>query len=115
MTDATTPLTDRRPETVLICINRRYGDGQHSCAGRGSEAIADALADGIVERRIAVNFERSVCMGQCLRGPTVRYAPGGRFHLGTTMEDVPRLLDELEALCGTREKDDGLPLHLLGS
>jgi len=113
--NAAMTLAERRPETVLVCVNRRYGDGQLSCAANSSEAIAQALADGIRERRIAVNFERSVCMGQCLRGPTIRFAPGGRFILGTSLEDVTHLLDELEAVCGTVEAEDELPLHLIGS
>ncbi len=113
--NAAMTLTERRPETVLVCVNRRFGDGQLSCAANNSEKIAEALADGIQERRIAVNFERSVCMGQCLRGPTIRFAPGGRFILGTSLEDVTNLLDELEAMCGTLEEEEELPLHLIGS
>lgn len=115
MTDTDPPASDRRPEKILVCINRRYGDGRRSCAGSGSEALADALADGIRARRIDVVLERSVCMGQCLLGPTVRFAPGGRFNLGTRLEDVSKLLDELEKLCGVRSIADDPPWHLLGS
>ena len=39
-------------------------------------------------------------MAQCQKGPTVRVAPGGRFILRATIENVDSLLDELEHLCG---------------
>lgn len=103
------------PRTVLVCINRRFRGDQPSCAARGSEAVADAIDAGIAARNIQVKLERSICMGQCTKGPTVRFAPGGRFNLGTNLEDVPKMLDELEALCGLAEDDDGVPMHLLGS
>ncbi|MBO6520625.1 MAG: (2Fe-2S) ferredoxin domain-containing protein [Rhodospirillales bacterium] len=102
-------------KSVLICINRRYHADQPSCAQRGSLALADALEDGVRERKIDVEVERIKCLGQCTKGPTVRFAPGGRFSLGTSIDDVPDLLDELESLCGVRDDDDGPPLHLLGS
>lgn len=103
------------PRTVLVCINRRFRGDQPSCAARGSEAVADAIDAGIAARNIRVKLERSICMGQCTKGPTVRFAPGGRFNLGTNLEDVPTLLDELEALCGLADEDDAVPMHLLGS
>jgi NADH:ubiquinone oxidoreductase subunit E len=103
------------PRAVLVCINRRFRGDQPSCAARGSEALADAIAAGIAARNIRVKLERSICMEQCTKGPTVRFAPGGRFNLGTNLEDVPILLDELEALCGVADDDDGVPMHLLGS
>jgi hypothetical protein len=54
-------------------------------------------------------------LGQCTKGPTVRFAPGGRFSLGTRLEDVPAILDELQALCGVDDDESGPPMHLLGS
>lgn len=103
------------PQTILVCINRRYRGDQPSCAGRGSEQIAIELEAGIVARRLNVRLERSVCMGQCTRGPTVRFSPGGRFNLETAIADIPALLDEIEVLCGRLADDDAPPLHLLGS
>lgn len=104
------------PRIVLVCINRRFRGDQPSCAARGSEAVADAIEAGIVERRLRVKLERSICMGQCTKGPTVRFAPGGRFNLGTNLEDVPAMLDELQGLCGlAADDDDDVLIHLLGS
>jgi len=100
---------------VLICINRRFRGDQPSCAQRGSEALADAIEAGVTARRIAIRIERIKCLAQCTKGPTVRLAPGGRFILGMTLDDVPAILDELEAACGTHDDDGGPPVHLLGS
>ncbi len=100
----------------MVCINRRFRADEASCAKRGSEALADALEAGIQARRIAIQLERSICMGHCQTGPTVRLAPGGRFFHGPRLDQLDALLDELEAICGTREiPDPEPPLHLLGS
>lgn len=107
--------SDNRPQSLLVCINRRFRGDQPSCAQRGSEAIAEALEAGVVNRGIAAKVERIKCLGQCTIGPAVRFAPGGRFNLETRIEDVPALLDELEQKCGARSEDTGPPVHLLGS
>jgi NADH:ubiquinone oxidoreductase subunit E len=100
----------------MVCINRRFRADEVSCAKRGSEALADALEAGIRERRIAIKLERSVCMGHCQTGPTVRLAPGGRFFHGPALSEVADILNELEALCGIHEvQAPEPPVHLLGS
>jgi len=104
-----------RPLSLLICINRRFRGDQPSCAQRGSEAIADAIEAGIAERLINSKIERIKCLGQCTKGPAVRFAPGGRFNLETSIDDVPALLDELEKHCGTSSDTAAPPVHLLGS
>ena len=101
-------------KSVLICINRRFHGDQPSCAQRGSLALADAIEAGVAARKINVKVERIKCLAQCTKGPTVRFSPGGRFNLGTTHEDIPALLDELERECGLRDEDAGPPVHLLG-
>ncbi len=106
---------DDRPQSLLVCINRRFRGDQPSCAQRGSEAIAEALEAGAANRGIAAKVERIKCLGQCTKGPAVRFAPGGRFNLETRLDDVPALLDELDKKSGTRGEDAGPPVHLLGS
>lgn len=114
MADSSPP---ERPKTVIVCINHRFRSDEPSCAARGSIALADALEQGVRERRIDIRVERIRCLGRCSKGPSMRLAPGGIFYLGVTASDIPRLLDVLEARCGRRDGDDGprLPAHLLGS
>ena len=57
---------------------------------------------GITARKIDVKFERSICMAQCQKGPTVRLAPGGRFILRATIENADALFSEHEHLCGVQ-------------
>ena len=102
-------------KSILICINRRFHGDQPSCAQRGAEALADAIEAGVAARNINIRVERIKCLGQCMKGPTVRFSPGGRFNLHTLLDDVPGLLDEMERECGLRDEDTGPPLHLLGS
>jgi (2Fe-2S) ferredoxin len=105
-----------KPEKLVMCVNRRFQLGQRSCAGSGSEAIADAIEQGILERRIDLGTERIVCLGQCTKGPSMRLAPGGRFYFEMLLEKVPELLEDLETACGKRKVDDNEALaHLLGS
>lgn len=117
--DQSKPISEQRPRTLLICVNRRFGSDQPSCAARGSVAIADALEAGIRARRIDIETERLRCLGQCLRGPNLRLAPGGSFYHRVAIEDVPSVLDALEKTCGTRPESAAEmplpPLHLLGS
>lgn len=107
-------MTDIVPKYLMICTNRRYGAESASCAARSSLDIAEAIEHGVSQRHINIVVERSVCMGQCTKGPTIRLAPGGRFILGKSIEDVSDILDELESLCGHKQEIAD-SLHLLGS
>jgi len=110
------PRMDTPPhKTLMVCVNRRFRADQPSCANRGSMALAEALEAGIEERQIDVTVERTVCMSHCPKGPTLRLAPGGKFILGKTIDDVAEILDELEDLCGVGCKETPIPLDLIGS
>ena len=89
-----------RPTTVVVCTNCRVRADQPSCGGRGAEVNLEALVKGIAERWIDVTVERIVCFGYCPRGPNMRIAPGGAFFFRVGPEDVPAILDRLEAACG---------------
>lgn len=75
--------------TVIVCVNRRLGHGKPSCAGRGSEDIAQALEAAVDGARVQVT--RLKCFGRCAEGPNVRIQ-GGRFFRGATLDDVPAIL-----------------------
>jgi (2Fe-2S) ferredoxin len=85
------------PDTINICVNFRAGSILPSCGARGSRELADALEAGIAERRLPFAFKRLHCMGKCHIGPTMRLSPGGAFIMGAQAEDVPRILDFLQA------------------
>lgn len=104
------PPTDRVPDgmppvppppaggwTIMVCINRRLRSDLASCAARNSEDLARALEDEVRRRGLNIRVERTVCMGRCDFGPTVRVAPGGAFHLGMSAADAPGFLDDLES------------------
>ena len=98
----------------MICINRRFGMGEPSCAGRGSEALADRLETEIQSRGINLTVERCICMGHCRAGPAIRLAPGGKFYLGFSDNEIAALLDEAENICGkTTDNNEPPPAKLL--
>jgi (2Fe-2S) ferredoxin len=92
-----------RPE-LWVCVNRRYGGPKPSCAGQGSEAIADAFTRAFAERGLDVKLVRSPCQSACDRGPTVRLIPGPVLFLGTHLEDVPAVVDQVAATLAERAK-----------
>lgn len=87
-----------RPTSLVVCINNRFAASRPSCAMGGSEAIADALQQGIWQRGLPLAVERLHCLGECARGPNLRIAPGGKFYHHVKLADVPAILDELEEL-----------------
>lgn len=91
-----------RLKTLIVCINMRFQSDKGSCAEKGSEDLADALERAIADRNININLERIRCLGECANGPSMRLAPGGKFYLHVKPADIPNILDEIEALCGTR-------------
>ena len=93
----------KQPKTLIVCVNQRFEAGRASCAGRGSLEIAKAIESGITERGIDIEVERLCCLGHCTKGPVMRLAPGGAFFHETKLEDVPGILDDLEAKCGVRQ------------
>lgn len=82
--------------TVIVCVNQRSNPRQPSCGARGGLAIANALEQGIVAQGIKSQVERFYCLGECHRGPNLRFLPGGQFYHGVRLEDVPMLLDMLK-------------------
>ena len=98
-----------KPAKILVCVNPISGANKPCCGGRGSERLAKELEAGVRTRRIDVAVERIHCLNKCHDGPSMRYAPGGSFLLGVRHDDLPAILDELEARCGTRQADDGFP------
>lgn len=86
----------------VVCVNQRYRADNPSCAGRGSAALIDTIEREIAAHRIAVRVVRIRCFGHCTRGPAMRLVPGGDFYFEVGPADIPRILADLEAVCGRR-------------
>ncbi len=85
------------PPELLVCVNRRFGGPKPSCAGRNSPAIADALERACAERGLPIKVTRSPCQNTCERGPSVRLVPGPVMFLGTTLDTVSDVIDQVAA------------------
>ncbi len=74
---------------VLVCA----GAG---CVSSGSQAVADALEQAIVERGLGgeVRVIRTGCMGSCDLGPVAVVYPEGVFYQKLTPEDCAVLVEE---------------------
>ena len=82
-------------EQVIVCINRRLGMGQGSCAASGGLDLIDTLPAMIAVERLEVPVARRECLGRCKTGPVMRIAPGGPFF---TEIDATRLVDIIAQL-----------------
>jgi (2Fe-2S) ferredoxin len=96
-------VTGDRPE-LLVCVNRRFGGTKPSCAVSGSEAIAAAFEHAFAARELDVKVMRSPCQSSCEGGPSVRLVPGPVMFLGTTLEDVPAVVDKVAATLAARRE-----------
>ncbi len=79
-----------RPVRLIVCINRRLGIGQASCAGSVSLDLISKIEAMIAADQLEVPVIRRECLGRCETGPVMRIAPGGPFF---TEIDAARLVD----------------------
>jgi (2Fe-2S) ferredoxin len=83
--------------TIVICVNERFGVSSVSCGGSDSAAIADAMDKELKTRNLVVEIDRIHCLGLCASGPNVRFFPGGDWFTEVSVDDVPEMLNRLEA------------------
>ena len=81
---------------AFVCINRRP-EGEACCAGRQSEAIAEALKARVKALGLAgkVRVSKSGCHDVCARGPSVMVFPDDVWYSGVTPEDVEQIAQAL--------------------
>ena len=81
---------------VFVCINQRP-EGEDCCAGRQSEAIAEALKARVKALGLSgqVRVSKSGCHDVCARGPSVMIFPDYTWYAGVTENDVEQIAQEL--------------------
>lgn len=85
---------------VFVCENvRPEGDPRGCCAARGGREIRQALKAELKRRGLAgsIRANASGCLDACLDGPTVVVYPSGTWYARVRVEDVPEIVDGLEA------------------
>lgn len=60
---------------VYVCTNKRVGLSSPSCGGRGSLEMLEKLQSYIEAEALDIELEPIVCLGQCIKGPTLRAVP----------------------------------------
>jgi (2Fe-2S) ferredoxin len=60
--------------------------------------MADELEQQLADEGLSIEVKRVECLGQCERGPNLRIAPGGCFYHQFTMDDMPKVIAELQRL-----------------
>ncbi len=99
---------ERTPTTLVICVNNRFSSDQASCAGRGSESLADELEARIKDLGVQLTVERIRCFGMCAEGPNMRLYPDGAFFTGVKPADLPEIIRIAERMCARKPKaEDG--------
>jgi (2Fe-2S) ferredoxin len=86
-----------RPVRLIVCVNRRLGSAQRSCAGSGSLELIGRLEKMIAEENLALPVVRRECLGRCEQGPVMRIAPAGPFFSEieeNSLADIVRQLGE---------------------
>ena len=81
---------------LFICCNRReLGHPRGSCDPSGSEALQKAFKKALAERGVKrVRANKSGCLDQCEKGPTVVVYPDAVWYGGVTESDVNEIVDE---------------------
>ena len=82
---------------IFICCNRREpGHVRGSCDPQGTEALQKAFKKALAERGInrRIRANKSGCLDQCEKGPTVVVYPDNTWYSKVTEADVATILDE---------------------
>ena len=82
---------------IFICCNRREpGHVRGCCDPTGSEALQKAFKKALAERGInrRIRANKSGCLDQCEKGPTVVVYPENVWYAGVTPDKAARILEE---------------------
>ena len=90
------------PVRLVVCINKRLGTGQRSCAGSGSLELIGKIESMLSAEGLDILLVRRECLGRCERGPAMRIAPGGPFVTEIDESGLGLIIAELKVFIGER-------------
>ena len=87
-----------KPEKhIFVCLHSRPADNpKGSCAAKGNQAIADAFASELGDRKLWSRFKlnTSSCLGTCETGPSVLIYPEGIMYQKVKESDVATIIEQ---------------------
>ena len=77
---------------ILVCCNQR-DPGEAACANRGSVELHKALKEQVKAKGLAdrIRVTRSLCLGQCEKGPNICVMPENAWYHHVKAEDLPAI------------------------
>jgi (2Fe-2S) ferredoxin len=81
---------------IFVCENMRSADDPRGCCGaKGSAEIQAKFKEEIKKRGLkgVVRSNKSGCLDQCAKGPTVVIYPEGIWYGGVSIEDVDEIMN----------------------
>lgn len=85
-----------KPETVLVCVNKRPKGNSPCCGLRGNIENLQLLKNEAEKQGLPITVEEIVCLGHCNQGPTARIAPGGNFFFNVGPDSIQDILDDVK-------------------
>jgi (2Fe-2S) ferredoxin len=82
---------------VFVCTNvRPAGHPKGCCAGKGSEAVRDALKEQVAKRGLkgSVRANAAGCLDACEHGVSIVVYPENVWYGGVTLQDVDEIVEE---------------------
>ncbi len=78
---------------ISVCVNRK-NDSETLCGNRNSEEIFFKLKNYVREKGLIreVMVSRSLCLGQCGKGPIITVQPDDIWYMGITLEDCSEII-----------------------
>ncbi len=83
---------EKKPAQILyVCTNFRSG-AHSSCAARGSRQVLATIKAAVLARGMDLKVEPIVCLGECDKGPNMRFA-GREILNGVGPDDIDAILN----------------------
>ena len=83
------------PPTIIVCVLER-SPWQNSCGPTGGLELLDLIKAEVAKQDLKVEIKDVHCLGNCEKGPNIRFAPGGPFLSKLTTDDLPKIMETLK-------------------
>ena len=79
---------------IFVCCNERE-PGEAACANRGSVELHKTLKEYVKSKGLKdrLRVTRSLCLGQCEKGPNICVMPDNVWYHDVKTADIPAIID----------------------